>query len=328
MESLGGYVGRRVLQAIPLIVAAIVLNFSLIHLAPGDPARTLAGESGSATPEYVEQLRRDFGLDRPFYQQLGVYVGKVLQGDLGYSFRHRQSVAGLILQRLPATLLLMGGALLVAVGGGTLLGIVAARRKGTWAATLISVGSLVAYATPMFWFGLMLIVLLSVKLRWLPTYGMATIGLDAGPLGHALDIAWHAVLPVTTLALFYLALYTRVMRVSLLEILNQEFIMVARAKGLGDRPIVYRHALRNGLLGVTTIAGMQMGQLVGGSVVVETIFAWPGMGRLVFEAVAQRDYPMLLGALFVSSITVVAMNLVTDVAYGALDPRVRAGARA
>ena len=328
MGSLGGYVGRRVLQAIPLIVAAIVLNFSLIHLAPGDPARTLAGESGSATPEYVEQLRRDFGLDRPFYQQLGLYVGKVLQGDLGYSFRHRQSVAGLILERLPATLLLMGGALLVAVGGGTLLGIVAARRKGTWAATLISVGSLVAYATPMFWFGLMLIVLLSVKLRWLPTYGMATIGLDASPLGHALDIAWHAVLPVTTLALFYLALYTRVMRVSLLEILNQEFITVARAKGLGDRPIVYRHALRNGLLGVTTIAGMQMGQLVGGSVVVETIFAWPGMGRLVFEAVAQRDYPMLLGALFVSSITVVAMNLVTDVAYGALDPRVRAGARA
>jgi peptide/nickel transport system permease protein len=328
MGSLGGYVGRRMLQAIPLIVAAIVLNFSLIHLAPGDPARTLAGESGSATPEYVEQLRRDFGLDRPFYQQLGVYVGKVLQGDLGYSFRHRQSVAGLILERLPATLLLMGGALLVAVGGGTLLGIVAARRKGTWAATLISVGSLVAYATPMFWFGLMLIVLLSVKLRWLPTYGMATIGLDASPLGHVVDIAWHAVLPVTTLALFYLALYTRVMRVSLLEILNQEFITVARAKGLGDRPIIYRHALRNGLLGVTTIAGMQMGQLVGGSVVVETIFAWPGMGRLVFEAVAQRDYPMLLGALFVASITVVVMNLVTDVAYGMLDPRVRAAARA
>jgi peptide/nickel transport system permease protein len=328
MPSLGTYVGRRLLQAIPLVAAAIVLNFVLIHLAPGDPARTLAGESGAATPEYVEQLRREFGLDRPLWEQLAVYVGKVARADLGYSYRHRQSVAGLIAERLPATLLLMGASLVLAVVGGVFLGVIAARRRGTWLGTAISVGSLVAYATPMFWFGLMLIVVLSVKLRWLPTYGMATIGSGATGLAYALDVAWHSVLPVTTLGLFYLALYTRLARVSMLEILTQEFITVARAKGLAEWRVVGYHGLRNALLGVVTMVGMQMAQLVGGSVVVETIFAWPGMGRLVFEAVAQRDYPMLLGVLLVSSLTVVVMNLVTDVAYGLLDPRVRHGARA
>lgn len=323
MQSLGVYIGRRALQAIPLTAATILLNFSLIHLAPGDPASVLAGEAGSATPEFVEQLRKDFGLDRPFLEQLGVYVGKVIQGDLGYSFRHRQSVFWLIMDKLPATLLLMAAGILWALLGGLTLGVLAAHKAGTWIGTVISVVSLVAYATPVFWLGLLLIVIFAVKLQWLPTYGMATIAGKAAGVGYAVDVLWHLLLPAAPLGLFYLALYTRLTRASMLEVLGQDFIFVARAKGLSEPRVIYRHALRNALLGVATIAGMQIGQIVGGSVVVETIFAWPGMGRLIFEAVFQRDYPVLLGVLFMASIVVIAMNMVTDIIYGVLDPRIR-----
>ena len=328
MQSLGLYVSRRLLQAVPLMAGAIVLNFTLIHLAPGDPARTLAGEAGSATPEYVQQLRRDFGLDRSFGEQLARYASKVVRGDLGYSFRHREGVVGLIAERLPRTLLLMGVGFAWAVAGGVALGVLAARKRGTWAGAAISVASLLAYATPVFWFGLMLVLLFSVKLQWLPTYGMTTIGGDAAGFGWALDVAAHTVLPAATLGLFYLALYTRLTRASMIETISQDYVVVARAKGLSERRVILHHALRNALLGVVTMAGMQMAQMVGGSVLVETVFAWPGMGRLLFEAVAQRDYPVLLGGLLVSSVAVVVMNLLTDVAYGFLDPRVRAGERA
>jgi peptide/nickel transport system permease protein len=325
MPSLGALVARRVLQAVPLLLGAVVLNFLLIHLAPGDPARTLAGESGAATPEVVEQLRHDFGLDRPLVEQLLRYVGKVARGDLAYSFRLREPVSALIAARLPPTLLLMASAFVLAFVGGVALGVLAARRAGTWLGAAISVTALLAYATPSFWFALMLIVVFAVKLQWLPTYGMATVASGATGLAWAVDVAAHLVLPVVTLALFYLSLYARVTRASMLEVMRQDFVTVARAKGLGERRVVYRHVLRNALLGVTTLAGLQVSQMIGGSVLIETVFAWPGMGRLLFDSVVQRDYPVLLGVLVVSTLVVIVINLVTDLAYGFLDPRIRLG---
>ncbi len=325
MPSLGALVARRVLQAVPLLLGAVVLNFLLIHLAPGDPARTLAGESGAATPEVVDQLRRDFGLDRPLVEQLLRYVGKVAQGDLAYSFRLREPVSSLIAARLPPTLLLMVSAFLLAFVGGVGLGVLAARRAGTWLGTAISVTALLAYATPSFWFALMLIVVFAVKLQWLPTYGMATVASGKTGIAWAVDVATHLVLPVVTLGLFYLSLYARVTRASMLEVMRQDFVTVARAKGLGEGRVVYRHVLRNALLGVTTLAGLQVSQMIGGSVLIETVFAWPGMGRLLFDSVVQRDYPVLLGVLVVSTLVVIVINLLTDLAYGFIDPRVRLG---
>jgi peptide/nickel transport system permease protein len=272
---------------------------------------------------FVEQLRKDFGLDRPFLEQLLVYTGKVIQGNRGYSFRHRQSVFWLIMEKLPGTLLLMAAAMVWALVGGVTCGVLAAHKAGTWVGAMISVVSLVAYATQVLWLGLMLIVVFTVKLRWLPTYGMSIIAGEAVGLGYVIDVLWHLMLPTVTLGLFYLALYTRLTRASMLEVLGQDFILVARAKGLSEQRVIYQHALRNAVLGVTTMAGMQIGQIVGGSVVVETIFAWPGMGRLLFEAVFQRDYPVLLGILAISSTVVIVMNMVTDVIYGILDSRIR-----
>jgi peptide/nickel transport system permease protein len=323
MPPVAAYVGRRLLRALPIILAAVVLNFLLIHLAPGDPARTLAGESGSANPEFVEQLRRDFGLDRPLGEQLLVYLGKVLRGDIGYSFRERRPVASLILERAPATLLLMGTAFAWALAAGIAVGTVAARRARTWLGSVLSVLSLIAYAMPAFWFGLMLIVVFAVNLQVLPTYGMATIGSDERGIAYAADVGRHLILPALTLGVFYFALYTRLTRASMLETLSQEFVVVARAKGLSERRILFAHALRNAVLAVATVAGIQLGQILGGSVLIETIFAWPGTGRLLFEAMLQRDYPVLLGILLFSSFAVVGMNIVTDFAYGVLDPRTR-----
>jgi peptide/nickel transport system permease protein len=272
---------------------------------------------------FVEQLRKDSGLDRPFLEQLLVYTGKVIQGNRGYSFRHRQSVFWLIMEKLPGTLLLMAAAMVWALVGGVTCGVLAAHKAGTWVGAMISVVSLVAYATQVLWLGLMLIVVFTVKLRWLPTYGMSIIAGEAVGLRYVIDVLWHLMLPTVTLGLFYLALYTRLTRASMLEVLGQDFILVARAKGLSEQRVIYQQALRNAVLGVTTMAGMQIGQIVGGSVVVETIFAWPGMGRLLFEAVFQRDYPVLLGILAISSTVVIVMNMVTDVIYGILDSRIR-----
>ncbi len=322
MPGLGRHLGRRLIQAIPLVAAAVVLNFTIVHLAPGDPALILAGESGAATPEFLAQVRRDFRLDRPFGEQLLAYVGAVARGDLGYSFHDRRSVAAAILERLPATLLLMAAGFLWAVLGGVALGVAAARSAGRWVGGVIVVGSLLAYATPVFWFGLMLVVLFAVKLQWLPTYGMATIASGATGLAYAVDVARHLLLPAATLGLFYLALYARITRASVMNVLRQEFVVVARAKGLSERRILWRHVLRNAVLGVTTMAGMQISQMLGGSVLVETIFAWPGMGRLLFDAVTARDYPVLLGVLLVSSVVVVVVNVLTDAVYCLLDPRI------
>ena len=313
---------RRLLLAVPVVFAIVILNFLLLHLAPGDAAQVLAGEAGSASPEYIAQLRQRFGLDRPLALQLLLYAKNVLSLDFGFSFRHNLPVLDLIAGRLWPTLLLMLTTLVVSVVTGIVLGLLAAARAGSWQDTLISILALVSYATPLFWVGLMLIVVFSLKLDWLPTSGMETIAAFYDGWTRVADIGRHLVLPALTLSLFYMALYVRLMRAVMLEQAGMDYVTTARAKGLSETRITLSHVLRNAVLPVVTMAGVQVGSLLGGSVVVETVFAWPGLGLLAFQSLFARDFNLLLGIFFLSACLVVAVNLAVDVVYTLLDPRI------
>src|ERR1041385_7883723 len=312
---------RRLLQAVPVVFAILMLNFLLLHLAPGAAAQGLAGEAGSATPEYMAQLRQRFGLDRPLAVQLLLYVKQMLALDLGFSFRHGMPVLELISARLGPTLLLMVTTLVISVGAGVALGLLAASRAGRWPDTVISVLALISYATPLFWVGLMLIVIFSVKLDWLPTSGMETVGAFHEGWARVRDIARHLVLPALSLSLFYLALYVRLMRAAVLEQAGMDYVTTARAKGLNELRITLTHVLRNAVLPVVTVAGVQVGGLLGGSVVVESVFAWPGLGLLAFQSLFARDFNLLLGIFFLSACLVVVLNLAVDVVHTLLAPR-------
>ncbi len=316
------YIVRRLAQAVPVVIGIVVLNFLLLQLAPGDAATVLAGEAGGAPPEYVAQLRERFGLDRPTHVQLLLYLKNVLSLDLGYSFRNSMPVSTLILGRLGPTLLLMGATLLASVLCGVLLGLLAATAVNTWRDRVISVAAVIAYATPLFWIGLMLILLFSIKLEWLPTTGMEDVVAFNEGWDRVLDIARHLVLPTVTLSLFYMALYTRMMRAAMLDQRGMDYVVTARSKGLSERLITYRHVLRNAVLPVVTMAGVQVGSLLGGSVVVESVFAWPGLGQLAFQSLFARDFNLLLGIFFLSACLVVLVNLAVDLVYLALDPRI------
>jgi peptide/nickel transport system permease protein len=319
------YVVRRLLQAIPVVLGVVILNFLLLQLAPGDAATVLAGEAGGAPAEYVQALRERFGLDKPVPVQLALYVKNILALDLGYSFRNQSPVLPLILARLSATLLLMGTTLVISLGLGVLLGLLAAVWVRTWKDHVISVAAIIAYAMPLFWIGLMLILLFAIKLDWLPTSGMEDAAAFYEGPERVVDIARHLVLPAITLSLFYMALYARLMRATMLEQHGLDYVTTARAKGLTERQITMRHVLRNALMPVVTVAGVQVGGLLGGSVVVESVFAWPGLGQLAFQSLFARDLNLLLGIFFISSCLVVIVNIIVDVVYVLLDPRVRVG---
>jgi peptide/nickel transport system permease protein len=316
------YVGRRLALAIPTLLTIVLLNFALLQLAPGDAADVLAGEAGSATPEYMSQLRQKFGLDQPVHVQLLVYLRQVVMLDLGYSFRHGAPVSHLILTRLGPTLLLMISVFVLAVTFGVLLGAIAARNLNRWKDGLISMLAVLAYATPVFWAGLMLIVIFSIRLGWFPTSGYEEVAAFKEGWAHVVDVAHHLVLPAFTLTLFYLALYTRLMRASVLDQYTMDYVVTARAKGLSERQIARRHVLRNAVLPVLTMAGVQVGALLGGAVVVETVFAWPGLGLLAYESLFARDINLLLGIFFISACLVVVVNLAVDLLYTLLDPRI------
>lgn len=305
-------------------VVIATLNFLLLQLVPGDLADVMAGEAGAATPEYMERLRSEYGLDQPVLHQLWHYVSNLLQLDLGYSFRHQLPVSELLLDRLGPTLILMGTSLFLAVLTGVVLGVLSTRKLNGFLDTAIAVLALVAFATPIFWSGLMAIIVFSATLGWLPSGGFTTIGAELSGFAWALDVASHMVMPVLSLFLFFTAAYTRLMRASMLEVLGQDYVTTARAKGLSESIVIFKHALRNALLPIVTMIGLQMGALIGGSVLVETVFAWPGIGRLAFEAVFQRDLNVLLGILFLSSVVVLLANVLVDFAYALLDPRIEA----
>ena len=316
------YIIRRLFQAVPIVLAIIVLNFFLLNMAEGDAVDVLAGEAGSATPEYMAELRAKFGLAQPLPVQLLVYLKNIISLDLGYSFRHDMPVSVLIVDRFWPTLLLMVSTIILAVLFGILLGLLAAINLNTWKDAVISVFALITYATPLFWVGLMMIVVFSINLRWFPTSGMENIAAFYEGFDRFVDISRHLVLPTITLSLFYLALYTRLMRASMLEQYGQDYVVTARAKGLPERRITFGHVLRNALLPVVTMAGVQVGALIGGSVIVESVFAWPGLGMLAFESLFARDLNLLLGIFLISSVLVVVVNLIVDVIYCFLDPRI------
>jgi peptide/nickel transport system permease protein len=317
------FLARRLAQAVPTVLLIIVVNFLVLHLTPGDIVDVLAGEAGAATPEYVAMLRQRFGLDRPLVAQLASYVWGVVNLDLGFSFRHNTTVLHLVLERLPATLILMGTSLALAVAAGVVFGVTAARHVNRPADGAIAVLVLLSYATPTFWIGLMLIVLFSVKLGWLPTGGMMTIGAGLSGVGRVLDVAHHLILPAASLSLFYAAIYTRLMRASMLEVAGQDYVRTARAKGLPQRAVTYVHALRNALVPVVTVIGVTTAVLIGGAVITEIVFNIPGLGRLVISAILRRDYPVVQGVVLVTAATYVLINLVVDLLYAFIDPRIR-----
>jgi peptide/nickel transport system permease protein len=313
----------RLLKAVVVLFLIVIFNFFLIQMAPGDPAAILAGEAGATDEEFLRQLRERFGLDQPIYVQLWRYVSGIAMLDFGWSYRQGMPVLDLILARLPATLLLTGTAFVLSLALGILAGSMAAARVKKPSGSIIMALALLFYATPLFWVALMAVVLFSVFLGWLPAYGMYTVG--AGHTGFALvlDVAKHLILPATTLALFFMAIYTRMTRASMLEASQQDYVKTARAKGLAPGVIQRRHILRNALLPIITLAGLQAGQMVGGAILTETVFAWPGIGRLMFEALQQRDYNLLLGIFFFSAALVIVFNIITDLVYRLADPRIK-----
>jgi len=321
--SLLTFLLRRLGYAALLVLAVLVLNFLLIRLAPGDPIETLAGQMGGITEDIRADLRQTYGLDKPLPAQLAIYLTRVAAGDLGYSYFFNLPVTRLIIERLPATLLLVLTSLLIAIIAGTVLGVLASRRPNGLLSQMITVVSVIGYSAPVFWTGMLLVILFASLLPILPVSGMRSAAIQQGGLVDILDVARHLVLPSLSLAIVYLAQYARLTRASMLDVLGADYIRTARAKGLTENTVYFHHALRNALLPVITIVGLQFGNMLAGAIVVETVFNWPGLGRLAFDSVLRRDYPTLLGLLFFSSLLVIAANQVTDICYRLADPRIR-----
>lgn len=317
------YTLKRLAYAVVLLLAVITLNFFLIHISPGDPVETIAGSMGGMSEDLRAQLRQEFGLDKSFLVQLGIYLGRVIQGDLGQSYFFNAPVASLILERVPATLLLVVISVLVAFVVGTFLGALAARKPNGWLSQIVTTLSMVGYAAPVFWTGIVLIILFASVFPIFPVSDMRTAGMDGWDLAGILDVLHHLVLPASTLAFVYLAQYSRLARASMMEALSADYIRTARAKGLSETVVLYKHALRNGVLPVVTMLGLQFGNVLAGAILVETVFNWPGLGRLAFDSVLRRDYPTLLGILLFASLLVVVMNQLTDFAYRIIDPRIK-----
>src|SRR5450830_1384950 len=303
---------RRLAQAVPLLLGVVVLNFTLIQMVPGTFLDVMTAEQQVTDQAMIDRLRVTYGMDQPPSIQLLKYIGSVARLDFGYSYRHNLPVIDVLWAHLPATLLLMLTALLIAVLVGSAAGIVSALKVNTWWDTAISVFAVLCFAAPSFWLGIMLIILFCVKLGWFPVGGMVTIGLDGGFWAQALDILHHLFLPALTLGLFYSANYARVMRASMLEVSSMDHVRTAYAKGLRHSTVVLRHIARNAMLPVVTLFGLQLGAVLGGSIVVEAVFSWPGIGGVLFDSVTSRNYPVVLGILVLSSVVVILANILID----------------
>ena len=317
-------IATRIMYAGILLLAVIILNFGMMHLAPGDVADSISQSMGGADEEVLNEIRATYGLDRPFIVQLGSYIGKVLRFDLGYSFFYTQPVSQLIFQKLPATLLLVLTAQFLALIVGVFLGVYSAQRPNGLSSHFVSFFALFGYSAPVFWSGLLLLIGFSLHIQWFPVAGMRDVTIEGNFLEETIDIIRHMVLPVITLASIFLALYSRLSRATMMEVLGSDYIRTAKSKGLTDREIVYKHALKNSLSPVITLAGLQFSAVVSGAILVESVFSWPGLGTLAFESIIARDTPTILGILFFSSLVVIVGNLLTDLALRLVDPRVRA----
>lgn len=314
---------RRAIQALLLILILIVVNFLLIHLAPGDPVHLLAGQSGDE--KYYEFIRAKFGLNQSLPRQLWIYLSSVIRGDLGYSLGYQQPVIHVIITRIPATLLLTISAVLISSVTGVVLGVEAARRENSLIDRSINAFALVGYSVPSFSVGHLLLIVFGLRLGLFPIQNLSSATHELTGLAYGLDVLSHLVLPVTTLAVVYMAQIMRLTRTAMLNVLGENFVVAARAKGLSEGRVLYGHALRNALLPIVTVVGHDFGMLLSGAVLVETVFAWPGLGRLMLDALAMRDYPILMGLFLMISVSVILVNFIVDLTYSALDPRIRYG---
>jgi ABC-type dipeptide/oligopeptide/nickel transport system permease component len=324
------YVAQRLLHTLVVLFGVSLLTFALIHLTPGDPVLVMLGTD--ATPAELERLRHLLGLDQPLYIQFGQYVGRLLSGQMGDSIFQHQPVSKLIGERFPATLELTVAAMLIAVVVGLLTGITSALVPYSVFDVTAMLLALSGVAMPVFWLGMLGILLFALQLGWLPSFGRGEPLPDAvqawfryGDPGDLVDALKHLVLPAITLGAFSTALISRLVRSAMLEVLGQDYVRTARAKGLAEVLIVSRHALPNALIPVVTVIGLQVGALLGGAILAETIFAWPGIGRLLIQAINQRDYPLVQGIVLITALIVSLINLTVDLLYGAINPRVRYG---
>lgn len=318
----------RLVQSILLLLIVIVLNFALVFAAPGDAIDALSGGAGENSAETTERLRQQYGLDKPPAVQLATYAGNVLQGDLGVSIaNNNRPVTELIGERIWPTVLLSLTALAFAIILGTFAGTLSARRPDSIFSHGTTVLALVGFSMPAFWTGYLFLIVFSVKFGWFPVSGMENVRYEGGWVGSQWDVAQHLFLPALALGLIYIAAYSRLSRASMLEVLESDYVRTARAKGLGERSVLFKHALRNGVIPVITVMGLQFGAILSGAILVETVFAWPGVGRLAFDSVVERDTNVLLGVLLLVSATVMVANLLTDVLYRIVDPRIRVSGR-
>ncbi|ABR48223.1 binding-protein-dependent transport systems inner membrane component [Alkaliphilus metalliredigens QYMF] len=301
------YIAKRLLQAIPVIFLVTVITFSLIHLMPGDPAIMRAGEGASI--EQVEAIREAMGLNEPIHQQYLSWVTGLLQGDLGYSLQDGRPVFSTLIQRLPATLYLVMASFVVSIAIGVPIGILSAVKQNTFIDSFARGFALLGISLPSFWFALMMMLLFSYKLQWLPASGSGTLA--------------HLIMPSLALGMASAGLITRMTRSAMLEVLKQDYIRTARSKGLRAQIVIYKHALKNALLPVVTVIGLQLGYRLGGSVIVETVFAYPGIGRFAYNRLLARDFPMIMGNLFIFAMIFIIVNIITDIIYGFLEPRIR-----
>lgn len=315
------YIIKRILIAIPLVLAIVCINFVIIHSAPGDPVAFMISGVENATPEFMAMKRAELGLDKPMYIQLLIYLDTILHGDLGYSFIYHQPVADIILQRLQATLLLTVTSFVITVAVGIFAGVSAAKRPYSRTDAFFTIGALGIYSMPDFWVGLIAIIVFSVHLHLTPIFGIVDPGLTGWD--YWTNLLWHLALPATTLGLGRLALYSRLSRASMLEVMRQDYITTAWAKGCDERAVFYKHGLRNAMLPLVTVLGFQTSFLFAGAVLTETVFAWPGIGRLLYQSIFFRDYLMIQSLFLVFSILTIAGNLLADIAYAFLDPRIR-----
>ncbi len=322
---MGWYISKRLLQAIPLLLGIATITFFIVHLAPGDPMDFFLEQRHrqNIDPEVIELLRQKYGLDQPIHIQYVKWLGNLIQGDLGESFTHRRPVSDLLAEAIPYTLQLTILAILFDALIGIALGIISAVKQYSILDKTITLGSLILYSIPGFWLALMLVLVFSVNLGWLPTSQTRSFDYEfLSWFGKLKDLAWHLVLPVFILGIASAAGTARYMRSRLLEVLNEEYILAARARGLRERTVILKHALRNALIPIITIYGLSLPFLLGGAVIIETIFAWPGMGQLAVSAILTRDYPVILATSMIAAVLTVIGSLIADVTYALADPRV------
>ena len=323
--SLWRTIATRIGYGVLLLLAVLVLNFTLISVAPGDIADSIAGDMGGADAEVMDEIRARYGLDQPFFVQLWRYMSGVFTLDLGYSYFFNTPVTELVLERLPATLLLVFSSQIIAIALGTLLGVMAAKNPTGIVNVVVSFLALFGFAAPVFWTGILLIIAFVSVFPIFPVGGMQDVTVEGGFFIKALDVLYHLILPMITLSSIYLALYSRLARASMQEVLGADYVRTARAKGVPERSVLYKHALKNALGPVITVAGLQFASVISGAVVVETVFSWPGLGTLALQSILARDTPTIMGILFYSSLVVIVFNILTDIVLRLVDPRIKAG---